>query len=223
MPPSLSGGDILLALYAQGVVMSSVLSLLNLDTRQAEAATLRSVDVAVTAGAGSGKTRTLVGRYLSLIEDGVPLRTIFAISFTEKAVREMRTRIRSFIERVLADHPAQPLWEAAFAGLDAARIGTIHSLCAAILRAHPAETGVDPNFIVLEEAAAATLQAQAVEAALAWATSDPGAARLFGQLTEQGLRDAIAGLLTRRLDALPAFDLAGDNALAIWEVNPQAA
>jgi len=198
--------------------MTSILSLLQLKGRQTEAATRRGVDVAVTAGAGSGKTRALVGRYLSLLEEGRPLRSLVAITFTEKAAREMRTRIRSTIEEWLAEGVAvdRDLWESAFAELDAARIGTIHSLCAAILRAHPAEAGVDPAFAVLEENAAAILKARAVEVALAWAMSDPDAARLFGLLGEYRLRAAVTALLERRLDAAPAFDWVGGELLDRW-------
>jgi ATP-dependent helicase/nuclease subunit A len=196
--------------------MTSILSLLNLTPSQAEAATWRGSDVAVTAGAGSGKTRALVGRYLSLLEDGLPLRSLVAITFTDKAAREMRTRIRATIERWLAEGPHPDLWQTAFIELDAARIGTIHSLCAAILRAHPAEAGVDPTFAVLEESTAAALQAQAVEAALAWATTDPGAARLFGLFTEQRLREVLAGLVSQRLDAGPAFTVVAADPLGRW-------
>jgi len=198
--------------------MTSILSLLQLESRQAEAATTRGVDVAVTAGAGSGKTRTLVARYLSLLEEGRPLRSLVAITFTEKAPREMRTRIRYTIEQWLAEGAAadRNLWESAFAELDAARIGTIHSLCAAILRAHPAEAGVDPAFAVLEENVAAILKARAVEVALVWAMSDPDAAQLFGLLREYRLRAAVAALLERRLDAAPAFDVVDDELLDRW-------
>jgi ATP-dependent helicase/nuclease subunit A len=198
--------------------MTSILSILQLKDRQSEAAATRGVDVAVTAGAGSGKTRTLVGRYLSLLEEGRPLRSLVAITFTEKAAREMRTRIRSTIERWLAEGAAadRALWESAFAELDAARIGTIHSLCAAILRAHPAEAGVDPAFAVLEESAAAILKARAVEIALAWAMGDPDAARLFGLLGEYRLRAALTALLEQRLDAASAFDWVHDELLDHW-------
>ena len=196
----------------------SILSLLQLKGRQAEAATVRGVDVAVTAGAGSGKTRALVGRYLGLLEEGRPLRSLVAITFTEKAAREMRTRTRSTIEQWLAEGVAagHAWWESAFAELDAARIGTIHSLCAAILRAHPAEANVDPAFTVLEENAAAILKARAVEVALAWAMSDPEAARLFGLLGEYRLRAAVTELLERRLDAAPVFDGVDDGLLDRW-------
>src|SRR5512137_2752765 len=59
----------------------------------------RGRDVVVTAGAGTGKTRTLVARYLSLVADGLPLRSIVAVTFTRKAAREMRNRVREEIRR----------------------------------------------------------------------------------------------------------------------------
>ena len=207
---------------------SSILSQFKFTTRQKQAVTRRSQAIAVTAGAGSGKTRVLVGRYLHLLEKGYPLRSLVAITFTDKAAREMRTRIRAAIEERLADPTSnsklqtsnsklQPpsLWEIAFTELDAARIGTIHSLCADILRAHPAEAGIDPNFTVLEESLAAALQAQAVEAALARAIAQVETARLVDLFTENGLRTTLATLLNRRLDAERAWETRRD-ANADW-------
>jgi len=64
------------------------------STEQEKPILSRGQDIVVTAGAGTGKTRTLVARYLSLLVDGIPLRSIVAITFTKKAAREMRNRIR---------------------------------------------------------------------------------------------------------------------------------
>jgi ATP-dependent helicase/nuclease subunit A len=196
---------------------SSILSLLALDQRQREAVAC-DADVLVTAGAGSGKTRTLVARYLTQLEAGAPLRSLIAITFTDKAAREMRTRIRQLISEWLT-HPANPeraRWEEVYAELDAARIGTIHSLCAAILRLHPAEAGVDPAFEVLDENAAAALRAQAIENALGFAANDADAATLFALLKENALREILAALLEKRLDARAAFDAAAGDPGAVW-------
>ena len=201
------------------VNMPSILSLMQFTPAQTEAVTVTDTNVAVTAGAGSGKTRTLVGRYLRLLEAGLPLRSIVAITFTEKAAREMRTRIRQTIQ----EWPSQEnvldreAWRETFARLDAARIGTIHSLCAEILRIHPAEAALDPAFGVLDENIAALRRARAVESALAWAADDPGAAQLFGPLTEYQLFDAVSSLLVHRLDAGAAFFSLGDDPLDVWE------
>ncbi|MBM2848416.1 MAG: addA [Anaerolineales bacterium] len=82
--------------------MTSILSLFDFKGAQKDAAERLDTHLAVTAGAGSWKTRALVGRYLNFVEQGVPLRALVAITFTEKAAREMRSRIRQEIERWLA-------------------------------------------------------------------------------------------------------------------------
>jgi ATP-dependent exoDNAse (exonuclease V) beta subunit len=89
--------------------------------------------------------------------------------------------------------------------LDAARIGTIHSLCAEILRAHPAEAEVDPHFKVLEEGETALLRRRAVSDAMAWAASEQDVVPLFSLLGEEGLRKTLEALLERRLEVGEAF------------------
>ena len=202
--------------------MPTILSLYQFTGQQTDA--VQSQDDAaasltvVTAGAGSGKTRTLVGRYLALLESGLPLRSIVAITFTEKAAREMRARIRRAIEEWLSHckEAERPRWEEAFAGLDGARISTIHALCAEILRAHPAEAEVDPDFDVLEENHAALLKARAAEAALVWAATALKVVPLFEHLTEHQLRQTLATLVEKRLDAVPALDTLTSDLLARW-------
>ena len=177
--------------------------------RQEQAVRSTSPAIAVTAGAGSGKTRVLTGRYLHLLEQGSmgqghPLRSLIAITFTEKAAREMRTRIRGELERWAAN-PAGPApvnerLTTALTELDAARIGTIHSLCAELLRAHPAEAGLDPAFNVLEEGLAAALRTEAIENILAWAAGEAAVVPLFAHFKENELRRLLTDLLNRRLD-----------------------
>ncbi len=179
--------------------MASFLDQFHFKGQQEQAATAVCPAISVTAGAGSGKTLSLVGRYLHLLEAGYPLRSLAAITFTDKAAREMRSRIRRELERARANH--SPGAEAGLAAeIDAARISTIHGLCAEILRSHPAEAGLDPGFTVLEEGMAAAFQAEAVESALAWAATDPRTAPLFGWFKENDLRLILAALLARRLD-----------------------
>lgn len=189
--------------------MTSILSQFDLKGSQQQAASDDNSAIAVTAGAGSGKTRTLVARYLHLLERGYPVRSLIAITFTDKAAREMRTRIRAEIEKWLADlaitpnlshGEMEPDWQTIFSELDAARIGTIHSLCAEILRTHPAEAQIDPDFEVLEEGLTAALKAQAIEVTLIWAANDSQAAGLFGIFKEGELRRVLGTLINRRLD-----------------------
>src|SRR5579859_3911926 len=191
----------------------SILSVFDLKGAQQDAAEQLHLHLAVRAAAGSGKTRALVGRYLNFVEQGAPLRSLVAITFTEKAAREMRSRIRQEIERWLEQTPdgadgALSIWQQAYIELDSARIGTIHGLCADLLRLHPAEAGVDPRFSVLEEGRAAMLRAEAIESALGWAASDPQAAQLFAPFSESDLRHDLQALIARRLDldGLPPRD-----------------
>ena len=182
----------------------TLLSNFHFKGNQEKAVTVSARAIAVTAGAGSGKTLSLVGRYLHLLEQGYPLRSILAITFTEKAAREMRSRIRDSLSRISTDSsPIQPSREAFSlhpSNLDSARIGTIHGLCAEILRAHPAEAGLDPAFEVLEEGLSAALQAEAIDAALVWASTDEQSATLFGVFKENELRQILNALMSRRLD-----------------------
>ena len=184
----------------------SILTQFKFTAAQKQAATSNQHAIAVTAGAGSGKTRVLVGRYLHLVEQGHALRSLVAITFTDKAAREMRTRIRAEIQRRLSESTSDT-WQRAFTELDAARIGTIHSLCADVLRAHPAEAALDPNFIVLEEGQSAAWQAQAIEAALAWATTRSDTAPLIGLFKEGKLRAVLELLIEKRLDVATAWQM----------------
>jgi ATP-dependent helicase/nuclease subunit A len=113
----------------------------------------------------------LVERFLQLLEENAGWRVpdIVAVTFTEKAAREMVSRIRREIRsRIEQSRSADERrrWREHRNALDSARIGTIHSLCASILRAHPAEAGLDPAFEVIEEIEGAALLEQAIDDAL---------------------------------------------------------
>jgi len=111
----------------------------------------------VEAGAGSGKTKSLVDRVVALVLRGVPLRHIAAITFTEKAAAELRDRIRLRLEARHRD-PATPAQDAArcaeaLRDVDAAAISTLHAFAQRILTEHPIEAELPPNVDVLDEVA----------------------------------------------------------------------
>ncbi|UCG23055.1 MAG: UvrD-helicase domain-containing protein, partial [Chloroflexota bacterium] len=166
--------------------MHAIVSQITPNDEQRPAVLARGQDVVVTAGAGTGKTRTLVARYLSLLAEGIPLRSIVAITFTRKAAREMRNRIRAELQGYLAgpdlSSEERHYWDELYNLLDAARIGTIHNLCTEILRAHPAELELDPRFDVLDEGQSGILVRESINEALAWAVDDQGAVDLFAFL-----------------------------------------
>ena len=132
----------------------------------------------VVAGAGSGKTRVLVERYLQLLEANPtwPIKSLVAITFTREAAYEMRHRVRLELER-RAERTGDTVWLRHLSEMDSARIDTIHGLCASILRANAAEAGIDPKFEVLDETEAAILLENAVEEVMA--TLDPELLMLF--------------------------------------------
>jgi ATP-dependent helicase/nuclease subunit A len=205
-------GGLMAAPYTpEDPAVAGVLQAFGLTADQRRAAAARGQDIVVTAGAGSGKTRTLVARYLSLLAEGCSPRRVTAITFTEKAAREMRSRVRAALAQQFdlsfsSDQRQQ--WSELEAQLDAARIGTIHSLCAEILRAHPAEACIDPRFTVLDEGLAAALRAQAVADTLAWLVGEADNAPLLDVFTTTGLQTLLAFLLEQRLEVQALYEQA---------------
>jgi ATP-dependent helicase/nuclease subunit A len=201
--------------------MHPIVAQMHPSPEQEPAIRARGRDIAVTAGAGTGKTLTLVARYLSLVAEGLPLRSIVAITFTRKAAREMRNRVREEIRRYLGspglDGEENARWQNLYSELDAARIGTIHSLCSEIVRAHPAEAGVDPRFDVLEEGQGNILVGSVVDEALALAADDAELVGLFALLGEEGLRSTLESMLVRRLDVEACLANSPVPLWATWE------
>lgn len=113
----------------------------------------------VEAGAGSGKTTSLVGRIVALVSSGeVELRHVAAITFTEKAAAELRDRVRSRIEEELRQSSGEdPALVArlrtALDQVDIAAISTLHAFAQRILNEHPLEAGLPPDVEVLDEVA----------------------------------------------------------------------
>ena len=104
----------------------------NLNDEQRRAAAVANGAVLVTAGAGSGKTRMLTHRIAYLIDEvGVPAYNILAITFTNKAAGEMKSRIERMVDS------ASDSW-----------ICTFHAMCTRILRRHAEEIGYDRNFTI---------------------------------------------------------------------------
>ncbi len=114
-----------------------------------------SRNIAVTAGAGTGKTFILVERYLDiLINHDVDIRQVLAITFTKKAAAEMMTRVAERINELLTENPSPQIHERLLhikGYLSASFISTIHGFCSRILREYPVEAGIDPDFTQLSD------------------------------------------------------------------------
>ncbi len=104
----------------------------------------------IEAGAGTGKTRALVDRVVSLVLAGEPIERVVAITFTEKAAAELKDRVRAGLEGA-AHGEGLPRATEALASLDRAQISTIHAFSQTLLRSFAAEAGIDPSFRVLDE------------------------------------------------------------------------
>ena len=120
------------------------------------------------ASAGTGKTTSLVRRYLELIDGGVAISRVAGVTFTRAAADELRQRVAAGIDELLAhgDYlgglftpaPAtRPLFERAHDELGGAVLSTIHGFMTVGLRLSAPSLGLDPNFVVLDEWEAAAI------------------------------------------------------------------
>ncbi len=133
-----------------------------LNDESADAAARRAIvecldeTMFVEAGAGSGKTKSLVDRVVALITVAdVPMREIVAVTFTEKAASELRDRIRRELEHVAGDPDPVRASRAATAldDLDGAAVSTLHAFAQRVLVEHPIEGGLPPHIEVLDDIA----------------------------------------------------------------------
>jgi DNA helicase-2/ATP-dependent DNA helicase PcrA len=116
-----------------------ILNLLDeLNPEQRLAAETVEGPVLILAGAGTGKTRAITFRMANLISRGVPAEAILAVTFTNKAAEEMRTRVSDLLLRSGVP-PAQP-W-----------LSTFHSLCARLLRREAASAGLPRDFAIYDD------------------------------------------------------------------------
>ena len=128
--------------------MSDYLARLNEEQRLAVETT--EGPLLVLAGAGTGKTRVLTTRFAHILLTGrAAPGQVLAVTFTNKAAREMRERVSHLLGR-----PAEGLW-----------LGTFHALCARMLRRHAEHVGLTPSFSILDTDDQMRLLKQVMEAA----------------------------------------------------------
>lgn len=109
--------------------------IMGLNERQKEAVLHRDGPIMIIAGAGSGKTKVLTTRIAHLMANGVDAFNILALTFTNKAAKEMKERI----EHILGNNEARNLY-----------IGTFHSVFARILRGEAPKLGYPNNFTIYD-------------------------------------------------------------------------
>ena len=158
--------------------------------------------ICVDAGAGSGKTRVLVERILFLIaQRQAKLDEIVAITFTDKAAAEMKDRLRRAFRERATPRDVTPgelsFWRELERRVDTARISTIHSFCAALLRENALHLGLDPDFTVLTEAESILLRSNVATETIHTLLDkgDPAAIRLATEMPLHRLKALLEGLL----------------------------
>ncbi|MGH7897500.1 MAG: UvrD-helicase domain-containing protein, partial [Candidatus Binatia bacterium] len=177
----------------------------------------------VEAAAGTGKTTALVSRIIGLVRAGrARLDSIVAVTFTEKAAGEMKLRLRAGIELARGSESTTPeereRFDGALAHLELARVGTIPSFCADLLRERPVEARIDPRFQVAATEEAEALLGAAFDRWFERILNDPpeGVSRILRRLKRRRddpspkelLRGAAASLVEHR-----DFD-------AAWRLDP---
>ena len=164
---------------------------------QSDAIHILDQNLMVVAGAGSGKTRVLVERYINLLDQNPDweLGNLVAITFTREAALEMRNRVRQTLMNRLQHEDVESRLEhygRLLAVMDSARIATIHSLCSDILRSNAAQAGLDPEFEVLEEIDAQILLEDVVDTVMqSWAVDRSLALELLLEHDATAVRDVL--------------------------------
>ncbi|MBQ9017571.1 UvrD-helicase domain-containing protein [Candidatus Saccharibacteria bacterium] len=115
--------------------------LTGLNPAQKEAVETLEGPLLILAGAGSGKTKTLTHRIANLIAHGVDMRRILAVTFTNKAAKEMRGRLWKLLHiEASADAPRSFM----------PYMGTFHGICVRILRMEAEAAGLDKNYVIYD-------------------------------------------------------------------------
>ncbi len=151
------------------------------NEEQRKAITSEKPLIVISAGAGSGKTRVLTERFVYICEQkleamlmnkstaiGATVEDIVAITFTEKAAREMKSRIRARIEEKLLEsnkyesfeqqERANAFWQKQKELLDTALISTFHSFCHKLLHEFAFQANIPPTFSLLDDVQARLIQ-----------------------------------------------------------------
>ena len=126
--------------------------LLTLNDEQAKAVKTTDGPVLILAGAGSGKTKTLTHRIAYILRNNLATPyNILAVTFTNKAAREMRERVAELTGSDADNRGFMPF------------MGTFHSICVRILRQDAEYVGIDPRFVIFDESDKLTLIKQILQ------------------------------------------------------------
>jgi DNA helicase-2/ATP-dependent DNA helicase PcrA len=129
----------------QGSRLSHEDLLIGLTPAQCDAVTTVNGALLILAGPGSGKTRVVTHRIAYMLREGIPARSILALTFTNKAADEMKRRLM-----LLA--PGEQVW-----------VGTFHRFCGSLLRRYAEQVGLGQNFTIYDSGDSLTLLKQVIK------------------------------------------------------------
>ena len=167
-----------------------------MNTEQYQAVTTPH-SVAIRAGAGTGKTRVIVERYVDQLKKGLSPLQILVVTYTEKAAVELRARIRKRVNEEFGEQPD------VLAELEAAPISTMHALCARICRDHPTLAQVPVGFTLLDDLNGSLQMQRWMDQALNGLPPE-----IFERVTYSRLRRILRGFHDDPFTALQALDRA---------------
>jgi ATP-dependent helicase/nuclease subunit A len=147
-------------------------------------------NVLVSAGAGTGKTRVLVERVLQILKTQKALVTeLLILTFTEKAANEIKIRLSGGCRKAGLERPRRDLERSA--------ISTFHAFASRLLKEHPIEAGVDPDFRVVEAEEAGLLKEEAMqETVVRFHKEKNDAFELFSVYGEEKVREGVFKIFT---------------------------
>jgi ATP-dependent helicase/nuclease subunit A len=205
---------------------------------QKQAIEARGISVALSAGAGCGKTFVLTQRFLAQIAPAEPvpakgrkksvavpppdLMSVVAITFTDRAAREMRERVRRTCRERLASCPLEQVehWQKLVRDVDAARISTIHSFCMQLLRSNAVESQIDPQSRLFDETTGSAFLWNSLVKSLhdLVVARDPDALALVLAYNWEGSLQKLATLVPQRyrLEGSPCRSMTPEQLAAHW-------
>lgn len=156
------------------------------DWTKAQRAAIYTVgsDVLVSAAAGSGKTATLTERIINHIKDGASLDRFLIVTFSRAAAADMKAKLLRELRRRAEDAPDDKALARAIAELPSARIGTIHSFCASLLRRYYGELSLPAKSRIADEAEAKLMKRECMDESLDYFYSLPEGTLPEGELPD---------------------------------------
>jgi ATP-dependent helicase/nuclease subunit A len=166
-------------------------------------------NLAVTAGAGTGKTEVLTRRIIRIMSrEKLLLDRLLVLTFTDKAAVEMKERIYTAIEKEL-QNTGEPHFQKLKDTFFNNYISTFHAFCAALLREYPIEAGIDPYCRVLDETEKVFFLRKSISRALRDLAADRNNRDihlLSGEFSRAALGSAIYAIIQKREDLGPWLD-----------------